>query len=264
MDDHAWREMAEQGFLGDIRVHLLAATTSTNEVARTMVADGAPSFTVVAAESQSGGRGRLGKVWQSPAGTGLYCSMILRPDLAPAELPKLTLAAGLAACLAVERVTKLPLLLKWPNDLLLAGRKLGGILAETVDVPGLRTAVILGIGLNVNSPLAAFPAELQEKATSLFSHTGRRYRRSELLAALVAEIKGVVGRFERHGFAGILAEWRQRDATFGRELAWLTQSGEVVRGVSLGPDADGQLLIRDRAGRVHGVLSGDITLARGA
>ena len=260
--DPAWRKMGEHGGLADIPVRLLAETGSTNAVAIDLAKDSSPAYTVVAAESQSEGRGRLGRNWQSPAGTGLYFSIIMRPDLAPEDLPKITLMAGLAVCLAVEKVTNLALLLKWPNDLLLGGRKLGGILAETVQSHGQRTAVVLGIGLNVNSPMTAFPAELQDKVTSLLIHTGREYRRSELLTSIVTEVKELVSRFERDGFTDILNEWRQRDATLGRELAWVTQSGEVVRGISLGPDDNGQLLIRDRQDNIHEVLSGDINLAK--
>ncbi len=258
--DPAWLKMADLGALADIPVHLLAETGSTNAVAIDLAKDGSPAYTVVAADSQSEGRGRLGKSWQSPAGTGLYFSIILRPDLAPEDLPKITLMAGLGVCLAIEKVTNLSLLIKWPNDLLLDGRKLGGILAETADIQGQRTAVVLGIGLNVNSPQGAFSTELQDKATSLLMHTGSEYRRSELLAAIVIELKSLVNKFERDGFADILNEWRKRDATLGRELAWVTHNGEIVRGVSLGPDDTGQLLIKDHRGRIHEVLSGDLNL----
>jgi BirA family biotin operon repressor/biotin-[acetyl-CoA-carboxylase] ligase len=261
IEDQAWQRLGEEGNLAGIPVRLLAETDSTNEVAANLARTGAPSYTVVAAETQSAGRGRLGKSWQSPAGSGLYFSLILRPALAPADLPKITLVAGLAVCLAVEKVARLPLRIKWPNDILLGDRKLAGILAETVAVPGRRTAVVLGIGLNVNAPTTAFPAALREKATSLFIHTGREYQRSELLTAIVTEIKRLIGRFEREGFADLLREWRQRDAYLGRELTWVARSGEIVRGVSLGPDDHGELLIRDRRGRMHEILSGEISLA---
>jgi BirA family biotin operon repressor/biotin-[acetyl-CoA-carboxylase] ligase len=259
--DQAWQALGEHGALGGIPVHFLAETGSTNAVAIDLARSGSPAYTVVAAETQSAGRGRLGKSWQSPPTTGLYCSLILRPDLAPADLPKITLAAGLAVCLAIEQITNLSVQIKWPNDLLLGDRKLGGILAETVDGRDQRTAVVLGIGLNVNSPTAAFTPELQGKATSLLIHTGQEYYRSELLTAIVTEVKGLVNRFEKDGFAEILNDWRLRDATLGRELNWVAQSGELVRGVSLGPDETGQLLIEDRLGRIHAVLSGDVNLA---
>jgi len=260
--DLDWQAMARTGQLGRRPVHFLVASSSTNDVALELAKNGAASGTLVVAESQGRGRGRLGREWLSPPEVGLYCSFILRPRLAPAELPKLTLGAGVAASRAVAAVTGSAPRLKWPNDLWLAGKKIGGILAEARFEMGA-PVVILGIGLNVNTAAAAFPAELQEKVTSLASHYGREFTRSALLAALGDEIMAMMTRCEREGFTGILAEWRQLDATRGRELEWLTQSGAVIRGLSLGPDAEGQLRIRDAAGTTHEVLSGDISLAVG-
>ncbi len=262
--DPLWLKMVDCGVLAGDPVLLLTETGSTNEVAIGLADGGATAYTLVVAESQTAGRGRLGRSWLSPSGSGLYFSMILRPQLEPEDLPKITLAAGLAVCLAIEKVSGLNPLIKWPNDILLGGRKLGGILSEVADLQNenSRPAVVLGVGLNINTPQSAFPAELQGKAASLSVYAGREYPRGEILAAIVVEIKKIVERFEKEGFMMILEEWRQRDATLGRQLSWLTQSGDIVKGVSLGPDRSGQLLIRDDQGTVHEVLSGDISLAR--
>lgn len=259
--DPAWQQMAAEGNLGGFPVVLLTETVSTNEVALDQAGKGSPPYSVVVAETQTGGRGRLGKSWQSPPGTGLYFSVILRPELPLQELPKITLAAGLAVAKALELGTDLAIGIKWPNDLILNGRKLGGILCETSGMQGEeRPAVILGIGLNVNSPRGAFPLDLQNKVTSLLIATGSEHCRSDLLQAILLEVKNTVTLFEQDGFSRILAEWRQRDVTFGRELSWVTQAGEIVRGVSMGPDDTGQLLIRDENDRIHEVLSGDISI----
>jgi len=258
--DQAWEKMAATGQLADRKVHFQTQTVSTNDDALGLARAGAASGTLVVAERQSQGRGRLGREWLSPPGVGLYCSLILRPQLDPADLPKLTLAAGLAASRAVELVTGLRPLLKWPNDLWLAGKKVGGILAEARFEQG-GPVVVLGIGVNVNTSPDSFPADLQKKVTSLLLHSGREFARSALLATLWEEVMAMVARLEREGFTGILADWRERDATLGRELAWLTPSNQVVRGLSLGPDADGLLRIRDGVGQVHEVISGDIALA---
>lgn len=260
--DSAWEVMVASGRLGDRLVNFLAVAASTNDESLALARGGAPSGTMVVAERQSGGRGRLGREWLSPPGVGLYCSLVLRPQLEPADLPKLTLGAGLAASRAVETVTGLRPRLKWPNDLWLNEKKVGGILAEA-RFDQASPVVVLGIGLNVNTGAALFPPELREKVTSLLLHSGREFVRSALLAALADEVMAMAARLEREGFAGILADWRERDATLGRELAWLSQSGQVVRGRSLGPDDDGLLRIRDGAGRVHEVISGDISLATG-
>ena len=259
--DPAWQQMAGKGNLDGFPVVLLAETASTNEVAGDLAGKGAAVYTVVVAETQTAGRGRLGKSWQSPAATGLYFSVVLRPVLPRNDLPKITLAAGLAVSTALEGATGLTIGIKWPNDLILAGRKLGGILCEMSGVQGAdRPAVVLGIGLNINSPADVFPGDLQDKATSLFIATGREHCRSALLLAILREVKKTITLFEREGFGGILSAWRQRDVTLGRELSWLTLTGDVVRGVSLGPDDSGQLLIKDQRGRVHEVLSGDISI----
>lgn len=258
--DPAWEVMVVTGKLDGRRVNFQTQTASTNDDALALARAGAESGTLVVAERQSRGRGRLGREWLSPPGVGLYCSLILRPRLAPADLPKLTLAAGLAASRAVEARTSLRPLLKWPNDLWLNEKKIGGLLAEArFDQAG--AVVVLGIGLNVNTTPDSFPPELRDKVTSLLIHSGRESARSALLIVLWDEVMEMVATLEREGFAGILAAWRERDATLGRELAWLTQAGHVVRGLSLGPDQDGLLRIRDAAGLVHEVISGDISLA---
>lgn len=257
--DPAWEEMSASGRLGGMAVVFLSATASTNEDALALARAGAAAGTLVVAESQSRGRGRLGKEWLSPPGVGLYCSLILRPRLAPAELPRLTLAAGLAVSLAVEKICGLKPLLKWPNDLWLAEKKLGGILAEALFT-GPEPVVVLGVGLNVNTDPATFPPILQDKATSLRQEGGRSLPRSRLLLAIREEILKMAARLEQEGFAGILEDWRRRDVLCGRQLDWLAQDGRVVRGMALGPDDDGLLRIRDDQGQIHEVLSGDLTL----
>jgi len=259
--DQAWKAMIATGRLGPVAVTYLPATGSTNDEALALAREGAASGTTVVTESQERGRGRLGKEWLSPPTVGLYCSLILRPNLAPDALPRLTLAAGLAVSLAIEKTCDLTVRLKWPNDLWLGERKFGGILAEALFGPD-RNVVVLGLGLNVNSDLAAFPPALQDKITSLRHETGHIWARSTLLLAIREEILRMVARLETEGFSNILAEWRLRDALYGRELSWLNQNGSVVRGVALGPDSDGLLRIRDGRGQIHEVLSGDLTLLK--
>ncbi|MFU8819113.1 MAG: biotin--[acetyl-CoA-carboxylase] ligase [Desulfurivibrio sp.] len=263
--DLIWRRLREEGRLGERRVHYLETTESTNDLALALAESGG-DCTLVVAESQSRGRGRLRRSWHSPAGAGLYLSFIYRPRLEPEDLARLTLAAGLALALAVAETTGLAPGLKWPNDLLLAGKKCGGILCEcrlpASGSPAQLPVVVVGIGLNVNTDAARIPPELQGRATSLLLATGRPWERGPLLAAILKQLDALVVRLEEGEFPAILAQWRQRDALLGRELEWLTPAGEVVRGIALGPDDDGILRIRDRGGRVHPVLSGDLSLAR--
>ena len=261
MDDPLWQALRDGTTIGGHPVHFLEATDSTNNVAMVLARENAPAGTLVVAESQSAGRGRLSRQWLSPAGCGLYVSFLLRPQLDVADLPKLTLAAGVALCRAVSRASGVRVQLKWPNDLLLQGRKCGGILTEATGVVGDGpVAVILGIGINVNTPRESFPEELRERATSLSATAGRECPRGLLLGALVEEVDGVVRRMEAGDFAAILAEWREYDGLAGQCLSWLTPQQTIVTGVSLGPDAEGRLHIRDDCGIVHEVLSGDLTL----
>jgi len=242
----------------------LNVTESTNSVALDAGRKGAVSGTVVVADTQTGGRGRLNRTWLSLPGMGLYCSIILRPGLAPEHLPKVTLAAGLALCKVVEAEYSLSPQIKWPNDLLLDGRKFGGILTETEPVAGLdssySTLVIVGVGLNLSKPEGGFPSDIKERATALSLHTSREISSEILLETCVAAVEKELQRLEKGEFPEILQEWMQRDACKDKVLTWVTPQGKEVTGVSLGPDPDGSLRIKDQAGDIHTVLSGDVTL----
>ena len=259
--DPLWEQMRETGLLGTRKVYFFDETKSTNEVALNLGRQGEVAGVLVVAESQTCGRGRLGRAWVSPPGQGLYFSIILRPRLEPADLAKITLVAALAVCKAVEGVTGLAPGIKWPNDLLLAGEKFCGILTETGALSvGEPSLVVLGIGLNVSTQLDLFPTELRERVTSLVAAGGEFIARGELLAAIIKEVEVEVARLEQGEFAAVLVDWRRRDATLGKRLAWLTPAGKVVEGVSLGPDETGALHIRDDGGQEHEVLSGDLQL----
>ncbi|MFH1019988.1 MAG: biotin--[acetyl-CoA-carboxylase] ligase [Pseudomonadota bacterium] len=264
MPDDIWQTMIQTGELGRHPVHFFTTTGSTNDLALVLSNIGAPDATLVVADSQSAGKGRLaGRTWHSPPGTGLYFSLILRPHLAPPDFPKLTLAAGLALCKALESHTQCKPGLKWPNDLFLHGKKCGGILTETQAMTGAgQTAVVIGIGLNVNTPSESFSGELLGKATSLLAATGHPHDRGLLLTAILAELELAVARLEQGDFPAILTEWRQRDIHAGQQVSWVNSQGEIITGISLGPDAEGFLHLRDSRGEVHSVISGDISLAK--
>jgi len=227
---------------------------------------GASDGTVVVAETQTEGRGRLGREWFSPPGTGLYFSVILHPRLPAADLPYITLTAGVAVCEAVERECQVSLGIKWPNDLYLDNKKLGGILCETGpatqahgDSGGI--LVVLGIGLNVSTPEAAFPESLRGKATSLLAFSGRKYSRQRILEAVLARLEDDVFQLENRRFSEILARWRCRDILLDATLSWLDPKGAIIIGKSLGIDDNGRYHIRDKDGNLHQVISGDLSRA---
>ena len=242
----------------------LNVTESTNSVALDAGRKGAVTGTVVVADTQTGGRGRLNRTWLSLPGIGLYCSIILRPRLAPEHLPKVTLAAGLALSKVVEAEYSLSPQIKWPNDLLLDGRKFGGILTEAESIggsdPSDSTLVIVGVGLNLSKPEGGFPSDIKERATALSLHTSREISSEILLETCVAVVEKELQRLEKGMFPEILEEWMQRDACKDKVLTWVTPQGKEVTGVSLGPDPDGILRIKDQAGNIHEVLSGDVKL----
>ena len=243
----------------------LEVTESTNSVALEKGEQGATPGTVVVSSAQTGGRGRLNRSWLSLPGMGLYFSIILRPELSPEHLPRVTLAAGLAVCKTVETEYALQPKIKWPNDLLLEGRKFGGILTETGAVSnmaaGQQPLVVIGVGLNLVPPDGGFPTELKERATSLSLHTDQEISAEKLLEACAAAIEQMLHRMEKGDFPAILEEWKQRDASTGKILTWVTPQGKEVIGVSQGPDEDGVLRCKDKAGVTHTILSGDVSLA---
>lgn len=243
----------------------LDVTDSTNSVALEVGQQGAAPGTVIVAETQTGGRGRLNRSWLSLPGMGLYFTIILRPRLAPDQLPKVTLAAGLAVCKAVETEYAVLPKIKWPNDLLLGGSKFAGILSETGSMQngstGQEPVVVVGVGLNLFPPAGGFPVELKERATALSLHVDREISAETVLETCVLAIEKEVQHLVMGDFQTILQEWMQRDASKDKILTWVTPKGQKVTGVSLGPDVDGILRIRDRAGTIHTVLSGDINLA---
>ncbi len=241
----------------------LSSTGSTNEDAYKLALDDAPHGYAVVADEQTDGKGRLGRSWMAPSNTSLCCSLILRPKLPFIEFPGLTLTCGLALCKVIEKITGLNTFgLKWPNDLYCEGKKCGGILVESSSpvTSDEESFVVVGIGLNVNSIIKDFPGELQEIVTSLLIQTARRYSILELFVLLRDSLLRHLKIHEEQGFEAILTEWRKRDVLYGKEMQWLTTEKKVIVGTGLGPDNTGQLLVKDREGTLHTILSGDVGL----
>ncbi len=259
-DDSFRQEISQHREIAGHPIFLLAETDSTNTDALRFGREGGATGTVVIAHHQTQGRGRLGKQWISHGECGLYFSLLLRPALEPADLPKITLGAGVALCRAVSRICAIEPSIKWPNDLLVSGRKCGGILTETEFIAG-HSIVVVGIGINISTPMSAFPRDIQDKTTTLARHAPTiMENRLPLLTAILGEIDIMMEKMENGGFEEILTEWKKRDYTAGKQLTWVTTRGKAVSGISLGPDREGLLHIRDDQGVVHEVLSGDIRL----
>lgn len=242
----------------------LPVVDSTNRRARLIADQGAPHGSGVRADRQTAGRGRLDRGWHSPAGRNLYCSYILRPRLSPEAFARLTMVAGLAAAHVLLRCSAgAGVGLKWPNDLMIGGKKCGGILCESfVDhADGRNNFVIVGIGINLNMTSDELPEALRSFATSLVIEGIPPVDPAIMFAALRDELLAGVAAFEADGFQSVLAGWRRLDVLAGKRTRWVTQTGDVVSGLSLGPDEQGLLRIEDDQKKIHTVISGDISVA---
>jgi len=251
-------ENGEPGRVGS-RIHYFDEVGSTQRVAAELAGEGAAQGTVVIAERQSAGRGRMGRSWHSPAGVNLYMTIILRPSMPLGQVPRLSLVAGVAAAEALETVAPGIVALKWPNDLWLSGRKACGIIAEAVTdaTQGLR-CVLLGIGINVNLALNDIPPDLRDKATSVRIATGHACDRIELASALFNRLHSRYMEIEANGFAAVRPAWERYSALTGRRVTVLDADARMA-GVVRGIDDDGALLIDTDAGPAR-ILTGDVSI----
>ncbi len=244
-----------EGAIGHRIVHYFRAD-STNTIALRLASEGAEHGTVVVAEEQTAGRGRFGRVWYSEKSSGIYASVLLRPRLAPAAAPSLTLMAGVAAQAAVERSTGLVTDIRWPNDLLLNGKKLCGILTEmSAEVDRLH-AVVIGIGINVNH--RAIPEELRSIATSLRLEGGKVHSRVQVLAALLRELEHYYQLLLKQGAGAIVARWTAVSTyARGKRIVVRTPSGEF-QATTAGLESNGALRVRYDDGREEPLVAGEI------
>ena len=241
----------------DIRV--FEETTSTNDVIEKLARDSVKEGAVVFAESQTKGRGRLGRKWVSPTHKGLWFSILLRPKLSPQETTQLTVASATALRRAIKTVTGLSADIKWPNDLLIGGKKVVGILTEmSAEVDRVRH-VILGIGVDVNQ--VGFPPELRAVATSLKNEAGEEICRAELAVEILRELDFDYARICGGEFSAVADEWETGCATIGKNVS-VQMGARFVRGVAEALDDDGALLVRTEHGHLERIIGGDVTLEK--
>ncbi len=238
--------------------------TSTMTVAADLAAEGAAEGAVVVAECQSRGRGRLGRSWHTAPSRGIWMTVILRPPLTPMELAPLTLMVAVAVADGIAEATGLQAGIKWPNDLLLDGRKVCGILTELAAEQDAVRHVLVGIGLNVHHMRDEFPADLRETATSLTLAAGRPVDRVAVFQAVLTALDREYEVALAQGFEPVLERWRARSVTLHRRVT-VVGGGRRLRGVAEEVTPQGGLVVRAEDGKVETVLSGDVTLdARGA
>jgi len=246
--------LAPGGFLAD--VHLFGHVGSTNDVASRLAPARPGVNAIVLAEAQTRGKGRHGRQWFSPPGVGLWFSLVLWPDVEVTHITSLGLVASIAVASAVRRELSVPAAVKWPNDVLVDGRKVCGILSELGGSIAKPCAVV-GIGINVNQREGDFPEDLRASACSLRMCTGAAVERRAFLGAVLEEVAGRYGRFVKEGFRPFRAEWENLSMMLGRSVR-MVEGASSVAGTVLGLADSGGLRICDARGNEHQVIAGDV------
>lgn len=235
----------------------LEETDSTNEVAKRLAREGAGEGTVVVAEHQTRGKGRLGRQWISPPRAGVYFTVILRPPLTPAEAPQATLMAAVAAARGLISATGLEVRIKWPNDLLISGRKVAGILTELgADMDRIHYLVI-GIGINVNIRREDLPPELNYPTTALQSELKRPVSRRRILQLCLEELESAYQGWIKNGFSPLRQQWKELSHTLGERVK-VNLGEKVVEGLAEDLAEDGSLLLRQPDGSLCRLVAGEV------
>lgn len=238
-------------------IHGYKTIGSTNEAARRLAESGAKEGTIVIAEKQSRGRGRLGRTWHSTSGQGLYFSIVLRPQLDFTRLPALSMVAALSVCRAIESYG-LKAEIKWPNDCMLDGKKVSGILVELSAELDRVEYAIMGVGINVNQRAADFPLGLRSTATSIYRVSGYKIIRADLFRKFLADFEKSYHTFHRYGFRLIAPEIIKRSSVIGKKIT-LVLGRKKIPGTALGFDSNGALRVKEKDG-VKIYSAGEVSL----
>lgn len=241
----------------DIAYH--DSVTSTQTIAHKLVNEDVKEGVVVVADEQTAGKGRLGRKWVSPKRSAIALSLILKPKLDFRQAPQLTLVTAVAVTRAVKQVTGVEMEIKWPNDLLLKGKKVCGILTEMQADPDRIQSIIIGIGLNVNQQ--HFSEEIAELATSLQKETGHTFDRAEIIAEILKEFAWLYETYLTKGFSFVKPLWEAYEITIGKEIVART-AANTKTGLAIGIDDEGVLLLQDDNQEVHRIYSADITIEK--
>ena len=242
-------------------IQVFQETTSTNDVVEKLARDGVKEGIVVFAESQSRGRGRLGRKWISSAGKGLWFSVLLRPPWPPRSVSRMTIAAAVALVRGIQGQTGLRPVIKWPNDILIGTRKVSGILTELSAEPDRVKHVVVGIGVDVHLDASSFPAELRNAVTSLNAELGRDVDRSALAASILLELDRTYAQVRHGRFETVAEEWERLCETIGADVG-IRFGDRLLQGRAESLDADGALLLRTSHGHLERVVGGDVTVER--
>lgn len=237
---------------------------STNNYAKKIALEGCEEGTLIVTDCQTQGRGRLGRDWNSPSKKGIWMSLVLRPDIPFEQVQMLTLAASVAVVQALFEVAQVEAGIKWPNDIIINGKKVCGILVEmNMEIESINF-LVLGIGLNVNQQLEDFPEDLLDKATSLKMHLEaldiqKNLKRSELIASILLKFEAIYDKVKYGAFEEIISEWKKYSVTLGKEVS-IIYKNEQYRGFAQDLTKDGKLIVRCDDGTVKEVFSGEVSV----
>ncbi len=240
-------------------IHFAEEVTSTQKIAQTLAAEGAQEGTIVVADKQTNGRGRMARSWYSPSGTGIWMSMIIRPNIPINNTPQLTLLTAVAIVQAIEEETTLKPDIKWPNDILVNGKKLVGILTELQAEADQVHSVIIGTGINVNQLEDHFPEELRSIATSIYIESGELCERSKLIQSILLKFEALYSLYLSKGFIPIKLLWESYAISLNKVIHARTING-VIEGKAIGIDNDGALLIETDENGIERIYSADIEI----
>ncbi len=230
----------------------LEETSSTNDLARDFIENPDADGTVILADRQTKGKGRLGRSWYSPPGKGIYLSIILNRPLQGNMSYLLCPAVSLAIAQAVEKLSGLKVLIKWPNDLIVNGKKIGGVLVEKS-----RKAFIVGVGVNLNTDLDEFPEEIRGRTSSLKSESGKHYDKEEFMRELFVEFERIMALLPADGGKEVLNNIKARSFTLGKNVR-VVDGGAILNGEAIGFESDGSLLLKGAGGKIVNIKSGEL------
>ena len=240
-------------------LHYFDSVESTQKIAHKLAYENAVEGTVVIAEEQTAGRGRMDRKWHSPKYSGIWMTVILRPKLPIPKAPQLTLIAAVGVVQAIEEVTGLHPEIKWPNDLLINGKKVTGILTEMQAESDRINSILIGIGINVNAKKEDFPIEIEHIASSLAIETGQMVDRENLIRIILEKLEKLYSLYLDKGFFPIKLMWESYAVSIGKYITARTLTGEI-KGKAIGITEDGVLLIEDAGGNIHNIYSADIQI----
>lgn len=242
-------------------IHYQEVCASTQPIAHQLAQAGTPDGTVILCEEQTAGKGRLARAWTSTQGKGIWMSIVIRPDIPPTKAPQFTLIAALAVARAIEEIADVRAEIKWPNDLLINGKKCTGIFTELqADIDRVHS-IILGIGVNVNQQLSDFPEEIQSIATSIQMITGQPVDRAKLVAQILHHLEIYSDMYVKHGFTPLKILWESYSCTLGKRIKAIMVH-QQIEGIALGITDDGVLQVKTDDGKIHGIYSADIEIQK--